>query len=76
MKVVNIPSTKTMKKLVRRVNTGTRHFAEQMSRNACEWNSPRHMWTAPIGKLFLTSRTIGLLRSYVRPFGAGYDRWP
>jgi hypothetical protein len=29
MKVVNIPSTKIMKKLVRRVNTGTRRFAEQ-----------------------------------------------
>jgi hypothetical protein len=29
MKVVNIPSTKKVKKLVRRVNTGTRDFAEQ-----------------------------------------------
>ena len=30
----------------------------------------RHMWTAPIGKHFLTVERFGLLRSYVRPFGA------
>jgi hypothetical protein len=29
------------------------------------------MWTAPIGKQFLMFERFGLLRSYVRPFGAG-----
>jgi hypothetical protein len=32
MKVVNIPSTKVMKKLVRRVNTGT-----VLARTECRW---------------------------------------
>jgi hypothetical protein len=29
-----------------------------------------------LASAFLQLRTIGLHRSYVRPFGAAHDRWP
>jgi len=38
--------------------------------------SPRHMWTAPIGKYFLTSNDLACSGHMSGLLVRRYDRWP